>query len=83
MTGLSALILKKTSSTQHLKIDRHVLEEIILFSLKKRIASYLKESSYEFTRVTLGEDKIPQTRINKGFSGTNAGIPAHEHTALI
>ena len=46
-------------------------------------SSYLKASSYEFTRVTLGEDKIPQTRINKGFSGTNADISAHEHTALI
>lgn len=49
----------------------------------KLISSYLKASSYEFTRVTLGEDKIPQTRINKGFSGTNADISAHEHTALI
>jgi hypothetical protein len=47
------------------------------------ISSYLKASSYEFTRVTLGEDKIPQTRINKGFSGTNADISAHEHTAMI
>jgi len=49
----------------------------------KLISSYLKASSYEFTRVTLGEDKILQTRINKGFSGTNADISAHEHTALI
>ena len=48
-----------------------------------RISSYLKASSYEFARVTLGEDKIEQTRINKGFSGTNADISAHEHTALI
>jgi hypothetical protein len=48
-----------------------------------RFSSYLKASSYEFTRVTLGEDKILQTRINKGFSGTNADISAHEHTALI
>jgi hypothetical protein len=46
-------------------------------------SSYLKASSYKFTKVTLGENKIPQTRINKGFSGTNADISVHEHTALI
>jgi hypothetical protein len=46
-------------------------------------SSYLKASSYEFTRVTLGEDKIPQTRINKGFSDTNADISPQGHTTLI
>lgn len=48
-----------------------------------RFSSYLKASSYEFTRVTLGEDKIPQTRINKGFSDTNADISPQGHTTLI
>ena len=40
----------------------------------KLISSYLKASSYEFTRVT---------RINKGFSDTNADISPQGHTTLI
>jgi len=49
----------------------------------KLISSYLKASPYGFTRVTLREDEIPQTRINKGFSGTNADISPQGHTTLI
>ena len=49
----------------------------------KLISSYLKASPYGFTRVTLREDEIPQTRINKGFSDTNADISPQGHTTLI
>jgi len=49
----------------------------------KLISSYLKASPYGFTRVTLREDEIPQTSINKGFSDTNADISPQGHTTLI
>jgi hypothetical protein len=77
------------------KKDDNIINIIILFLWRRwwdsnpraladyLISSYLKASSYEFTRVTLGEDKIPQTRINKGFSDTNADISPQGHTTLI
>lgn len=63
--------------------ERVGFEPTVRLNTAHTISSYLKASPYGFTRVTLREDEIPQTRINKGFSGTNADISPQGHTTLI